>query len=390
MTLISSLFMRNNRPTVFLSCSEKFKKEVAVPIKLLLADRGIDAIIASEEPIPNNADWDPETKIGKLLEQSDCAVVLATPDDANQNGTFTVRNNVSDEVGRMRTMPHLRTRTLVFKEPTVTLPSNINPTFETLDMTDVGSVVIQIERQMTEWTILGGRTEAPVRVAATEEPPEITELLNGLEFADFEGTETRAFKMALELSRVEFKGATTSLVEFVLASSTDEDDFFIATALLESLSRLDQSIISGIDLERLALNSDHAVRSCAANLLWDLALTKPGDVPLGLLGRLIDPTNEDWYVYSPAMAAAKELMLVRPQTRSIFARLLRSESAEDRRAVAVALIDVARIDAAVVPPYFASVLATDSDKDIAAQGSVLQMIIQGAGRKNFQIGNFGL
>jgi hypothetical protein len=383
--------MRNNRTTVFLSCSEKFKEEIATPIKLELSKLGIDAIIASDEPIPNNANWDPEAKIEKLLEQSDCSIVLATPDDESHGGSYSIRNNVSDEVGRMRSMPHLRNRILVLKETSVVLPSNINPTHESLDLADPIAAIPQILRQMKEWHVI----EEPLMHAAevhdsTSAREPVAELIDGLRFADYEGAQARAFKLALESNRDQLGKSVASLAEFVLASSSDSEDFYVATALIEALARIDETLLTAVNLERFATSSDFALRSCAANLLWDLALTKPGDVPLGLLGRLICPSNEDWYVFSPAMAAAKELLLVRAQTRSVFEHLLHSENAEDRRAAAVALIEVARIDPSVVPPQYASTLAGDPDEDVAGQGAVLQMVLLGAGSRNFRIGNFGL
>lgn len=363
---------------------------VATPIKSMLAEKGIDAIVASEEPIPNNANWDPETKIEKLLEQSDCAVVLATPDDDTGKG-LTIRNNISDEMARMRSMPHLRNRIQTFKEVTVTLPSNINPTYEHLDLDDLDSVVERILTQMSAWQITeellpAHRRESP---AATDHNRSLKPL-DGLKFADYEGTEVRAYELALELNQVEMASMVSELLAFVIETSADSQEFYLAVALLEALARLDHDLVCDDSLQLLATSPEFAVRSCAANLLWDLALTNPGKVPLGLLGRLIEPSLEDWYVYAPAMAAAKELLLVRPQTRSVFAHILQSENAEDRSVTASALIEVARVNPEVVPPVFASILVGDTDEDVAKQGAVLQMILEGAGQRNSRIANFGL
>jgi hypothetical protein len=110
---------------------------------------------------------------------------------------------------------------------------------------------------------------------------------------------------------------------------------------------------------------------------------------LGLLARLAVPASEDWYVFAPAMAAAKELLLVRPQARVIFADLSVSPDAENRRSAAQALLEVARVDASAVPTNVAATLAADPDEGVAEVGSMLRSFIGGRSR-NMRIGHFGL
>ncbi len=103
----------------------------------------------------------------------------------------------------------------------------------------------------------------------------------------------------------------------------------------------------------------------AAFLLWDLAEASPGQVPLGILGRLARPADEDWYVQAPAMAITKLLMLHRKHARLILDRLADSPDSQDRYEVAAALADLASVDASAVPPDLAKRLAKDSDNLVA-------------------------
>jgi hypothetical protein len=137
---------------------------------------------------------------------------------------------------------------------------------------------------------------------------------------------------------------------------------------LEAINRLDVSLVTLDLIEALADCDDFAGRSSAATMLWDRAEVAPNDVPLGVLGRLALPNTEDWYVQAPAMAAAKQLLLHRPSARIIFDRLARSRDPEDRHAVAVALLDVARVDRVAVPRDLAVKLSTDRDELVAKQG----------------------
>jgi hypothetical protein len=109
------------------------------------------------------------------------------------------------------------------------------------------------------------------------------------------------------------------------------------------------------------------VRSTAAFLLWDRAEVAPGDVPLGVLGRLALPADEDWYVQAPAMAATKLLLLRRGPARAILDNLAASDDPADRFAVAEALLDVARVDPLGAPRDLAEQLADDDDQDVAGK-----------------------
>lgn len=70
--------MLEGRPTVFLSCSERFKLDVAVPVRSGLAEHGIRGIILSEEPLLPGTSSDPDHKVESYLDASD-AFVLSAP-----------------------------------------------------------------------------------------------------------------------------------------------------------------------------------------------------------------------------------------------------------------------------------------------------------------------
>ena len=161
--------MLNGRVAVFISCSERFKNRVAIPIREALAQRNIHGIVVSDEPLLPAALGDPESKVETYLDASDAFVALATPDDRLGDGTVQTRQNIIDEHGRARSRPRLRQRIQVFKHPEVRLPSNINPTYEHLDVDDVSALPGLILRQLDAWGLL----EAQPRPASTPElaPP---------------------------------------------------------------------------------------------------------------------------------------------------------------------------------------------------------------------------
>jgi hypothetical protein len=67
-------------------------------------------------------------------------VALMTPDDAVEGGKHRARQNVVDELRRAKERPHLRQKILVFKHADVETYSNLNPTYEALDLDDLGTV----------------------------------------------------------------------------------------------------------------------------------------------------------------------------------------------------------------------------------------------------------
>jgi hypothetical protein len=118
-------------------------------------------------------------------------------------------------------------------------------------------------------------------------------------------------------------------------------------------------------IEMLAAGAEYPARACAANLLRDRAVVAPLDVPLGILGRLASPSGEDWYVFAPAMAAVKELVLSRRDAYAIFEWLSASAEPQDRHAVAQALLDVSAVRPAAVSVTLAGRLLEDADPLVA-------------------------
>ena len=175
------------------------------------------------------------------------------------------------------------------------------------------------------------------------------------------------------MNRATQVAVVAALREFLRSSSLDEDNAktLAAGLILEIINQFDPTLV-GLDLvEELARSEDFSARSIAATMLWDRAEVAPADVPLGLLGRLLRPADEDWYVEAPAMAAAKLLMLRRRSARILFDTLAGSEETDDRYTAATALRDVASVDPLAVPRDLAERLAQDPDDLVAAQGEAL-------------------
>ena len=359
--------MLNGRVAVFLSCSQRFKERVALPVRDALAAHHIHGVIVSDEPLLRGASGDPESKVDTYLEASDAFVALCTPDNQLDDGTVQTRPNIVDEHARARSRPKLRERIQVFKEPSVKLPSNINPTYERLDLDDISPIPDLIVRQLRAWGVLDAeprRAPAP----SAEPSPTVAELIDGLGLGDHEKATRRAYELLRVVNRVA-QAATVEQLRHFLRGITSEgtDEVHRASSVLEAINRLDSSLVPIEAIEELAGDEDVAKRMSAAMLLWDRAEVAPDEVPLGLLGRLALPSTEDWYVQAPAMAATKQLLLHRRAARIIFDQLATSDDPEDRFAVAAGLLDVAHVDMTAVPRDLAHRLATDENELVVAK-----------------------
>jgi pimeloyl-ACP methyl ester carboxylesterase len=149
---------RSDARGVFISCSERQKEALGRPFKALLAEHELRAFIVSDEPRPEGT-WTPEEKVDAYLARSDAVVVFATGDLEAGEDRYT-RPNIGDEIGRARAEPHLRNRVCVLKEHGVTLPSNINPAYESLDLAHPEEGFERALAQLREWGLGVDRPEA--------------------------------------------------------------------------------------------------------------------------------------------------------------------------------------------------------------------------------------
>jgi pimeloyl-ACP methyl ester carboxylesterase len=153
---------------VFISCSERRNEALGRPFKALLAEHGVRGFLVTDEPRPEAA-WTPEEKVDAYLARSDAVVVFATGDLEAGEDRYT-RPNIGDEIGRARSVPHLRNRICVLKEHGVTLPSNIDPAYESLDPAHPDEGFRRALAQLREWGIYDDRPpEAPQSAARSAE-----------------------------------------------------------------------------------------------------------------------------------------------------------------------------------------------------------------------------
>jgi len=349
---------------VFLSCSEKFRPGLAWPVRDTLAAQGLRVIIISEAP-PLGSASDEETSAEPYLDASSAFVALCTADYELSDGSKYPRANIIDEIQEALGRPQLRDHAQVLKAPGVLLPSDITPTYDSLDVTKPAVAAEVILKQLQQWGIVPvpESPAAPHRVGSWE-ADDVDALLAAPSPGDHDEACALIYPLLRDRSEDRRRWIAGELYREVL-DPKKESRALAGAALLEAVSALDPGLVSPEMVETLAGHARYQARACAANLLRDRAAVAPLDVPVEVLGRLALPSTEDWFVWAPAMAAVQELALHRREAYAIFNSLAASADARDRFAVAAALLGLAGVRPAAVARGLAERLSEDPDPLIA-------------------------
>jgi hypothetical protein len=349
---------------VFLSCSDKFKPGLAWPVRDALAAQGLRAILFNEEP-PLGPAGGEETSAEPYLDASSAFVALCTADHELSDGSKYPRANIIGEIQQALGRPHLRDHAQVLKSPGVLLPSDITPSYDSLDVTKPAVAAEVILKQLQQWGIVPvpGSPAAPHRVGSWE-ADDVDALLAAPQPGDQDEARARIYPLLRDRSEDRRRWIAGELYREVMEPKK-ESRALAAAALLEAVSGLDPALVSPEMVETLAGHARYQARACAASLLRDRAAVAPLDVPVEVLGRLALPSTEDWFVWAPAMAAVQELALHRREAYAIFNSLAASDDARDRFAVAAALLGLAGVRPAAVARDLAERLGEDPDPLIA-------------------------
>ncbi len=372
--------MLRGQVAVFLSCSEKFKLELGRPVRDALNSQGLRAIIASDEPSLPSVHGDPVAKAEPYLDASWAFVALCTADYELSDGTKYPRASIIDEIQRAKARPHLRDHAQVLKSPGVLLPSDITPAYDCLDVTRPEVAADVILKQLEQWGVVAALARRPAarHPAGAEAAADLAGLFADPRPGDHDEARRRIYPLLRDRDADRRRLVVGELHREIIESD-DHARRLVASLLLEAAARLDAALVPVEMVEALAAHLDYLPRSCAANLLRSRAALAPLEVPVELLGRLAWPSGEDWFVWAPAMAAVQELVVHRRDAYVIFESLAGSAEAQDRHAVAAALLGIAGVQPGAVAGDLAMRLAGDADPMIAAKARDVMAAIEHLG-----------
>jgi hypothetical protein len=365
--------MLRGQLAIFLSCSEKFKSTLAWPIRDALTGHGLRAIILSDEPpLPSPGPQADGAKAEPYLDASSAFVALCTADYELSDGSRYPRANIIDEIQQASALPHLRDRSQVLKSPGVLLPSDVTPTYDSLDVSRPAVAAEVVLKQLQQWGIGSAGPAAPHVADAGDDgadgAADLAALFAGLRAGDRDEARRRAYRLLRDRAGERRRWIAAGLHREITESG-DQARALAAATLLAAVAGLDAGLAPPAMIEALAAHHRYQARACAANVLRARSVVAPLDVPLEVLGRLAAPAAEDWLVWAPALAAVQQLAGPRPDAVVILESLAAGADPHDRHAAAAALLGVARVNPAAVPADLACRLAGDADPLVAAKAA---------------------
>lgn len=380
--------MLEGRTVVFLSCTDAFADQLARPIRDQLNESGYRAIIVTDEPSLRGS-FDPESKVSAYIEASDAFVALCTHDDRVPGNTA---QNIIDEIGRARSHPSLREVVCVLKESNINLPSNINPVWNALEADKPDAAFGIIRRQLDAWGVVPTVPRAAPPGTAPLPTGFLDDLFEGVGLGDHDKAEAKLRVLFGRTTKSDQRRVVGGIFEHAMSLPEDGAGIHVVTSFLEAAARLDPALVEMAWIEQLTMSEITQHRMSAAMMLWDLAVTVPGVVPLDLVAKLAKPATEDWYVFAPALGATKQLALTRRSALDVILDLGRSLKADDRDYAVAALVDLARVDRALIPIEPVERLAHDTDSSVADRAAALLERLRKVSdvERNARYGRFGL
>jgi len=333
--------------------------------------------------------FDPESKVSAYIEASDAFVALCTHDDRVPGNTA---QNIIDEIGRARSHPSLREVVCVLKESNVKLPSNINPVWNALETDKPDAAFGVIRRQLDAWGVVPTVPRAAPTGTAPLPTGFLDNLFEGVGLGDHDKAEAKLRVLLGRTTKTDQRRVVGGIFEHAMSLPEDGAGIHVVTSFLEAAARLDPALVEMAWIEQLTMSEITQHRMSAAMMLWDLAVTVPGVVPLDLVAKLAKPATEDWYVFAPALGATKQLALTRRSALDVILDLGRSLKADDRDYAVAALVDLARVDPALIPIESVKRLAHDTDSSVADRATALLETLRKVpdAERNVRYGRFGL
>jgi hypothetical protein len=305
---------------VFIAHSNKFI-ELTEWFSEFLKTRKLNPVVVELTPNAGRI-WTVPEKETHLLSLCDSAIVIATPDELQDNKPIT-RLDVTFEIGRLAETK----KTIILKESTVKLPTCLDPVYTEFSLKSPESCLKELDKELV--SIFGDEidTTLPFKL----EPPKLIRtpvFLGGKELAPERQFEIKqaVVELFMKMNKAEQGGVVRDV--FTLLDEEDDNKRWVASSLIEEIMDFDSQLVPKDVITKMANDKFFSVRSSAAVSLYKLSNTLPGFVPLDVLVKLASP-KEDWYVYTPARATLQTLAHKNTQALEFLVEMSRTEYAED-------------------------------------------------------------
>lgn len=320
---------------IFIGHSNKFI-EITKYFVEFLKSRSLNPIVA--ELLPNAGRlWSPAEKVKYCMKISDSAILIATPDET-QDGNKIPRMDVIFELGRLKDK-----KVIVLKERSTMLPKSLDPVYIPFDLDDPSGCLDRLDAELE--SIFG---EGVInKIPFTAEPPSHrTRPAYTLEGKDL--APERPDLVQKEVRRIFLekpKEEQLKIVEDIIGlfENENEDTRWVAGLMLEEILEYDSSLVPKEAIVKMSRDKFFSVRSSASVCLFTLANIASSRVPLDVVIKLAS-LDEDWYVFTPAIATLKTLAHKMPRALDTIFRMAQSNDEDEAEYGISVLLDIVRND----------------------------------------------
>jgi hypothetical protein len=342
---------------VFISHSNKF-----FPLTEYFADflksRGLTPIVVERFTSAGRL-WPPAEKVDYCERMCDSAIIIATPDEI-QDDASVPRMDVVYELGRLK---HANKKTIVLKEKTTTLPRSLDPVYIPFDMKDPSDCLDRLDAELESIFGEGVIVKKPfsTQLAGPRTHPAYTLNSKGLVPENPETIQTEVRRIFMEKTKEEQR----QIVEDIIGHLGDQNQETrrVAGFVLEEIMQYDPSLVPIDAIIKMSRDENFSVRSSASVCLFILAGIAPSQAPLDIVLRLASP-QEDWYVFTPAIAALKTLAHRMPRALDAIIQMARSSNNNEASLGIGALCDVIRNDPEILDESRLSQLERNPSKPV--------------------------
>jgi len=334
-----------------------------------LKSRGLNPIVMELTPNAGRV-WSVAEKENHLLSLCETALVIATPDE-RQDNSWVPRLDVSFEIGRLKETK----KAIILKELTVKLPRSLEPVFIPFILREPNRCLKDLDEELV--SIFGDKvsTKTPFKKRSPRFGRNPTFSLEGKNLSPENSVEIEQEIERLFMSKP--KTEQISIVKNIVESlnEKDEEKRWIAARLIEEIVDYDSRLVPMDAIIRMSQDHSFSVRSSAAVCLYKFSNVSPGTVPLDLVVKLASP-REDWYVFNPARAALKTLAHRNFSALRVLIKLASSKKTEIAEDYARDLLEVIKNDPEVVQVDSLKKLATHESKRVREYSKEMTRLIK--------------
>jgi CAP12/Pycsar effector protein, TIR domain len=326
---------------VFISHSNMFI-EITKYFGEFLKSRGLIPIVVEFMPSEGHL-WSVEQKVTHFMGICDSAIVIATPDEV-QDDKPVPRMDVVLEVGRLKEKGK---KVVILKERSVVLPKSLDVVYVLFDLGAPSNCLDRLDTELASIFWQSKVRKIPFKVKEPRHRARPAYTLDGKALVPEQPDLIEEEVKRIFLNNPKEEQSTIVSDVIALLESDDDDTRWVASLMLEEVLEYDASLVPREAILKMSRDASFSVRSAASVCLFKLANIAPSCVPLDVIVRLAS-IDEDWYVFTPALATLKTLSHRMPRALDVVLGMAHSDNEDEAEYGVAALLDIVSNDPGIL------------------------------------------